>query len=317
MSDRTTLTRRRLGLLAGSLAILPGRLGAAPLADMPDRACDCHVHIIGPPDRFPMVADRAYTPPQSNVPELLALRSRLGMARTVLIQPSFYGTDNRAMLGALAALGDTARGVAVLAPDVSDAELGRLNAAGVRGVRVNLESSGSQDPRQVTRALAAFARRVAPLGWHIEIYALLPVIAQAATEMADLPVPVVLDHFGMPRAALGTGQPGFGALLELVHAGKTYVKLSGPYRISARAPDYPDVVPIARALIEAGPERMVWASDWPHTDRAPGTRAIDISPFRAVDDPAVLALLAQWCPDAAGRHAILAGTPSRLFRFPA
>lgn len=309
------LTRRYLGLLAGSLTALPRRLAAAPLPDMPDHACDSHVHIIGPQNPYPMTADRAYTPSQSTIPELLALRQRLGVARTVLIQPSFYGTDNRAMLDALAALGDTARGVAVLPPDVADAELARLNAAGVRGVRVNLESSGNQDPREVTRALAAFARRIAPLGWHIEIYALLPVIAQVAPEMADLPVPVVLDHFGMPKAALGTGQPGFGALLELVRAGKTYVKLSAPYRISTRGPGYPDVLPIARSLIEAGPERMVWASDWPHTDRAPGASATDISPFRAVDDPAVLALLAEWCPDAGARRVILADTPQHLFHF--
>ena len=311
------LTRRQLGLLAGGLAAVPSGLRAAPLPDMPAGACDCHVHIIGPQDRYKMVPDRAYTPPESTVPELLALRARLGMSRTVLIQPSFYGTDNRAMLDTLAKLGDTARGMAVLPPDVPDAELARLNAAGVRGVRVNLESSGSQDPREVTRALTAFAGRVAPLGWHIQIYAQLPVIARAAPDIAGLPVPVVFDHFGMPKAALGPDQPGFGALLELVRAGKTYVKLSAPYRISSRWPDYPDVGPIARALIAAGPERMVWASDWPHTDRAPNARPTDISPFRRVDEAAVLALLADWCPDAGMRRAILADTPARLYHFPA
>jgi predicted TIM-barrel fold metal-dependent hydrolase len=307
------LTRRRLGVLA---AALPVAARAAPLPDMPPGACDCHVHIIGPLERYPMVPGRSYTPPQSTVAELEALHERLGITRTVLIQPSFYGTDNRAMLEALATLGASARAIAVLPPDVEDAELTRLDGLGVRGVRVNIESAGSRDPRDVTRDLGAFARRVQPLGWHIQIYAALSVIARIAPEVADLPVPVVFDHFGMPDAALGPAQPGFGTLLDMVKSGHAYVKLSAPYRIS-RLPGFPDAAPIARALIDTGPDRMVWASDWPHTDHAAGVSATDISPFRVVDDPAVFDLLATWCPDAGARRVILAETPQRLYRFPA
>jgi predicted TIM-barrel fold metal-dependent hydrolase len=263
-----------------------------------------------------MVPGRSYTPPQSTLAGLSALHQRLGITRTVLIQPSFYGTDNRAMLEALATLGAAARAIAVLPPDVADAELTRLDGLGVRGVRVNIESAGSRDPRDVTRDLGAFARRVKDLGWHIQIYAALSVIARIAPQVADLPVPVVFDHFGMPDAALGPNQPGFGALLDMVKSGHAFVKLSAPYRIS-RVPGFADVTPIARALIAAGPDRMVWASDWPHTDHAAGVSATDISPFRVVDDPAVLDLLARWCPDAGGRRVILAETPQRLYRFPA
>jgi predicted TIM-barrel fold metal-dependent hydrolase len=306
------LTRRAFAATALTLAACP--LRAAPLPDMPPGACDCHVHIIGPPDRFPMVANRAYTPPQSTVAGLLALRRDLGMARTVLIQPSFYGTDNRAMVEALGTLDGTARGIAVLDPAIGDAELTALDRAGVRGVRLNIESGGGRDPREITAALGSFARRLAPLGWHIQIYAALSVIARVAPDLGALPVPVVFDHFGMPDAALGPEQPGFAVLLELVRAGRTFVKLSAPYRIS-KQPGYADVAPIARALIAAGPERMVWASDWPHTDRAPDAGPTEISPFRVVDDPAVLGLLAAWCPDAATRTAILATTPQRLYRF--
>lgn len=311
------LTRRTLAAAGAALAVssFPASgVRAAPLPDTPPGACDCHVHIIGPPNRYPMVADRAYTPPQSTVAQLLALRQSLGLSRTVLIQPSFYGTDNRALLEALGQLNDTARGIAVLDPALSDAELTALDKAGIRGIRLNIESGGGRDPREITGALGAFARRLAPLGWHIQIYAALAVIARVAPDVADLPVPVVFDHFGMPDAALGPDQPGFPALLELVRTGRVFVKLSAPYRIS-KQPGYADVVPIARALIAAGPERMVWASDWPHTDRAPGAARTDISPFRMVDDPANLGLLASWCPDPAGRRSILATTPQQLYRF--
>ncbi|MGI4797977.1 MAG: amidohydrolase family protein [Janthinobacterium lividum] len=312
MPTRRTIAAAGLALALSPLS--PTRSRAAPLPDMPEGACDCHVHIIGPPDQYPMVPGRAYTPPQSTVAQLLALRRELGLSRTVLIQPSFYGTDNRALLEGLKQLNGTARGIAVLDPSVPDTELAALDMAGIRGVRLNIESSGGRDPREVTGALGRFAKRLAPLGWHIQIYATLAVIARIAPDLADLPVPVVFDHFGMPDAALGPQQPGFPVLLELVRAGRTFVKLSAPYRIS-KAPGFADVAPIARALIAAGPERMVWASDWPHTDRAPGASPTEISPFRAVDDPAVLGLLAEWCPDPAGRRAILATTPHTLYRF--
>lgn len=312
MPTRRTIAAAGLALALSPLS--PTRSRAAPLPGMPEGACDCHVHIIGPPEQYPMEPGRAYTPPQSTVPQLLALRQTLGLSRTVLIQPSFYGTDNRAMLAALSQLNDTARGIAVLDPAISDADLAALDTAGIRGVRLNIESSGGRDPRDVTGALGRFAKRLAPLGWHIQIYAALPVIARIAPDLADLPVPVVFDHFGMPNAALGPQQAGFPVLLELVRAGRTFVKLSAPYRIS-KAPGFADVAPIARALIAAGPERMVWASDWPHTDRAPGASPTEISPFRAVDDAAVLGLLADWCPDPVVRRAILATTPHALYRF--
>lgn len=229
------LTRRAFAVAGLALAALPAI--AAPLPDMPAEACDCHVHIIGPPDRYPMLANRAYTPPSNSVAERGAFHERLGITRTVLIQPSFYGTNNRAMLDAMHELGDTVRGIAVLDMDVADAELQRLDRAGVRGIRINIESSGN-----------------------------------------------------------------------------AYVKLSAPYRIS-KQPDFADVLPIARALIAAGPERTVWASDWPHTDRTPGAPPTTISPFRVVDDAAVLALLGAWCPEPAHRRFILSETPARLNRF--
>lgn len=311
---RRRIGRISLGLLAAGILGEPAS-GADPRADMPEGACDCHVHIIGPRDRYPMIAERSYTPPEASVEELLALRRRLGIARNVLVQPSFYGTDNRCMLDGLKALGNTARAVAVLPPDATENEMRALDAQGVRGVRVNVESGGSQEAHDIGPSLSALARRLAAVSWHLQIYAALPVIAKHAVQIADLPVPVVIDHFGLAIAERGTEQPGFNVLLDLLRSGRVFVKLSAPYRMSKDAPAYANAGPIARALIEAGPERIVWGTDWPHTDRAPGAKSTDVSPFRRVDDAAVLSQLLVWCPDAAMRRAILVDTPSRLYRF--
>ena len=300
-------------MASAALTASAGIGAAAPSVLLPEGACDCHVHIIGPQDRYPMVPGRAYTPPQSTVAELLALRARLGLSRTVLIQPSFYGTDNRAMLDALAQLGDSARGIAVLDPGVTDEELRSLDQAGVRGIRINVESGGSRNPQDVISALGNMPSRLAALGWHIQIYAALSVIGRIAPAIAAWPVPVVFDHFGMPDASQGTEQQGFGEMLGLLRTGKGFVKLSAPYRISRQNPEA--VEPFAKALIARTPDRLLWASDWPHTDRAPGARTTDISPFRTVDDRSMLELFLRWCPDAASRHAILVETPKRLYRF--
>jgi len=258
-----------------------------------------------------MVASRGYTPPEATVAELVAFREGLGMARSVLVQPSVYGTDNSCMVDALHELGDSARGVAVVAPDVADAELAALHAAGVRGIRINLESSGNRDPQAVTARLGLYAERLAPLGWHIQIYTALPVLAQAADAIAALPVPVVIDHYGL---AAGTGQPGFAALISLLRAGHVYLKMSAPYRLDA-PPPYAVLEPVARRLIEEAPARLVWASDWPHTDRVPGRAATDLHPYRRIDDADILSRFLGWCPDDAVRKLILTDNPSRLYDF--
>jgi predicted TIM-barrel fold metal-dependent hydrolase len=313
------MTRRRFGKI--SVSVAAAALSTIPTSatevtsDMPANTCDCHVHIIGPTARYPMVPERGYTPPEASVADLKDLRQRLGIARNVLIQPSFYGTDNRCMLDALVQLGDTARGIAVVATDIADAELTELDQRGIRGLRINIESSGNRDPSAAAASLNEIAGRIARLGWHIQIYAALPVIAAIADRIAALPVDIVIDHFGMPQAQDGVKQAGFAALLDLVRAHKTYVKLSAPYRISQQAPSYADVAPIARALIEAGPDRMLWASDWPHTDRTAGRGPLEIHPFRKIDDGAVRSLLSGWCDDETVERTILVETPARLYRF--
>jgi predicted TIM-barrel fold metal-dependent hydrolase len=311
-----TLTRREFGSLAlGCAAALMSEdalAGAAPPV-LPG-ACDSHVHIIGPRSKYPMVANRAYTPPEASVAQLKALRSRIGMSRNVIVQPSFYGTDNSCMLDALAELGASARGVAVVAPTASQQLLRDLDVKGVRGVRINLESAGNRDPKAAVALLAQYAKLVAPLNWHIQIYAAVTVIGQIAGQIADLKVPVVVDHFGLPVAADGFGQRGFGGMYDLVRAKVIYVKLSAPYRVSKQR-DYSDLTWLGRTLIQGAPDRMLWASDWPHTQTIPGRPVEEVTPFSRIDNVAVLRLFSSWCPDEATRKMILVDTPAKLYRF--
>jgi predicted TIM-barrel fold metal-dependent hydrolase len=317
-----------LGVAAGFGAAAPSRAAGAqdteaptvktPVAfEVPHGACDCHVHVFDPA-RFPYWAGRVYTPPPATAAELLALQHALHMDRVVIVTPSVYGTDNRATLDGMRQLGpQRARGVAVIGETTSPAELDEMARAGIRGVRVNLEQAGVFDPEASAKRLDVTVRRIAGRPWHLQIYSRLAVIAPLKAQLAALPVPVVLDHFAGARAALGPQQPGFDAVLELVRSGKAYVKISGAYRASDEAPDYPDVAPLARALIAANPERLVWGSDWPHPDSAavPGRKPTDTAPALPIDDGRVLNLLAAWAPDPATRARILVENPARLYGF--
>jgi predicted TIM-barrel fold metal-dependent hydrolase len=304
------------GLAAAGLA--PAAAATAVAIEVPPGACDCHVHVVGDQQRFPMTPDRVYTPPAAGADELLALQRRLRFDRVVIVQPSFYGIDNAATLDGLRQLGPRrARGIAVIDDKTSPAALDDMVKAGVRGIRLNLETAGEIDPAALSRKLQAALRQIAGRGWHVQIYTRLPVIAALASELAALPVPLVVDHFGGAQAALGAEQPGFGALTALVRSGKAYVKISGAYRVSRLAPDYADAAPLARALIAANPERIVWGTDWPHTDsaRPPGRPTTDVSPFQPIDDGLLLNQLPSWAPDAAIRRQILVDNPARLYGF--
>ncbi|WP_205411459.1 amidohydrolase family protein [Candidatus Fukatsuia symbiotica] len=282
---------------------------------IPWDACDSHVHVIGSQDRYPMLSSRAYTPPEAQVADLQAHLSTLHMSRVVLIQPSFYGSDNRCLVAALQQLGNIARGVVVIDEKTSDKELSMLTINGVRGVRMNLESIGVRSPQAAHRELNSLATRIAPYGWHIQIYASSHVIAASINQISTLPVHVVLDHFAMIQPKKGLNQPDFLSILELVQTGKVYVKLSAPYRISQAVPDYSDVLPFASAFIEAHPDRMLWASDWPHTRRTCGNSTTEPSPFRVVDDQYILRLLQEWVPSKEIRKKILVDNPACLYGF--
>ena len=284
---------------------------------VPPGACDCHVHVLEPA-RFPYWSGRVYTPPPATAAELLALQHALHMDHVVIVTPSVYGTNNAATLDGMRHLGrKRARGVAVIDEKTSPADLDAMARAGIRGVRINLEQAGVFDPEASGKRLDAIVQQIAGRPWHIELFSRPSVIAPLKARFDALPIPVVFDHFAGAQAALGPQQPGFDAVLDLVRSGKAYVTLSGAYRASERAPDYPDVAPLARALVAANPDRLLWGSDWPHPDSAavPGRKPTDVAPALPIDDGRVLNLVAEWVPASAIRTKILVENPKRLYGF--
>lgn len=285
---------------------------------MPAQATDCHVHLFGPANRYPLAPDRVYTPGDADETALLAMHRRAGIERVVLVQPSPYGTDNSRLLDGLKALGGSARGIAVIAPETDDAALDALHAAGVRGVRVNVATHGMHDPAATLAQLEANARRVARLGWHVQVLTSPGVIDALGDRLASLAVPLVIDHFGLADMALALDQPGFPTLLRLVTSGRVFVKLSAIERRTGKGRTA-GALPFIRALIAAKPDALVWGSDWPHTGggRGQNRAATEIEPFMDLDDTAALATLREAVQDAALFRRILVDTPARLYDFPA
>ena len=300
------------------MSTVHGVTHSAPAFDVPAGACDCHVHVFGPFARFPLAPDRSYTPGPASVEDLVALHRALHVDRVVIVQASPQGSDNACLVDALErleAMGRRARGVAVIDAAPTDNELDAMHRAGVRGVRVNLESAGQHDPAVAERLLRDAAACVAPLGWHVQTYTTLPVIASLREVIMGLPTPLVIDHFGRADAAKGTGQAGLNALRSLVKSGVAYVKLSAAHRISA-LPDCADAQAIAQALFDAHPERMLWGTDWPHPGAWPGVprEREAIERFHPVDDGNALNRLASWM-SAAALQRILVDNPARLYGF--
>jgi predicted TIM-barrel fold metal-dependent hydrolase len=273
-----------------------------PRIKAPKLSADCHFHIFGPFDQFPLDPGRRYEPPLALVEDYLAMASVVGLERMVIVTPSPYGTDNRVTLDAIERFGrHRAVGVAVIDDSFDDAALKRLADAGIRGLRFNLVS-GNGTPVEQLRALA---RRIAPLGWHIQVYADGATLAGIAPTLAELPVDVVVDHIGGVKADLGTTHPQFQALLRLLDSGRAWVKTCS-YRASSKGHPWDDVAPNVRALVAAAPERCVWGTDWPHSSMQPPL-------------PEASALLDQffeWVPDAATRQRILVDNPAKLYGFP-
>jgi len=269
----------------------------APRLQAPPGACDTHMHFYH--DRYPAAPTALITPPEAWLDAYRALQRRLGLQRVVLVQPTTYGHDNRCLLDALAAFGEAARAVVVVDQTVSDAELARLTALGVRGVRFHMLPGGALPWSE----LEPVSARVAPFGWHLQLQLNGRELPDHAARLRRLPCPLVVDHVGrfMPPVAVDHG--AFRSLIELVDGGRCWVKLSAPYE-SSRRPDYGDVAPLARALAAAAPERMLWASNWPH----PGQAA-------PADDARLLDLLLDWVDAAASRERILAVNPARLYGF--
>jgi predicted TIM-barrel fold metal-dependent hydrolase len=287
-----------------------------PDFDVPKGACDCHTHIFGPAAKYPYWSRRVYTPPEASIAEMRALHRQLGIDRVVIVHPSVYGTDNRCSIDAAAALGYEARVVAVIDPDISEVELEAMHKAGVRGVRLNLETAGVSDPAASKDLFFKTAARVKPFGWHVQFFTNLGVIAALEETFAASPVPIVIDHFGRANAAGGTRQKSFDALLRLIEDGRAYVKLSAAYRVSDLS-DCADVADIAGALIAANADRMLWGTDWPHPGgaRHAGLSRDEIEPLRPIDDGAALNRLARWAGDRGALEKVLVANPARLYGF--
>lgn len=221
------------------------------------------------------------------------------------------------MVDALRQLGHRARGIALIDDHTSDAQLGALAAAGVRGIRLNFVDLGVPDPAIVRQRFQGAVKRLTGRDWHIQIYSGLSVVEALQEDVMAAPLPVVFDHFASARASLGVSQAGFDVLVKLIRSGKAYAKISAAYRVSDHAPEYPDVTPLAQALIAANHERVLWGTDWPHPDssRVPGRQAFDIAPLLQIDDGRLFNQLPLWAPDENVRRTILVDNPARLYGF--
>lgn len=289
----------------------------SPAAPLPPGACDCHTHVFLDPRAYPWAPVRRYTPPPASIGDLHAFHDALGISRVVVVQPSVYAADNAATLQALRTMGlARARGVAVLDDSMDDAALDAMAALGVRGVRVNLEVDHASDASHATAQMERAAARVARLGWHVQVYASLPLLAACADAMRQLPVPLVFDHYAGAHALGGTDQPGLREVLALVANGRAWVKLSAPYRLST-APGYADMAPLARLFLRTRADRMLWGSDWPHPQPGIRPHPHDICPPFTADSAEVLDVLRAWSGSEAVLRQVLVDNPARLYGFDA
>jgi 2-pyrone-4,6-dicarboxylate lactonase len=281
-----------------------------PAFRSPPGGCDCHFHVFGAAQRYPYhETDLRYAPPLAPLADYLAHARTLGLERFVFVQPSAYGRDNRCMLDAMRELGNaTCRGIADIDENAPDAELERLRAAGVRGVRVNVRPVKPYEAGFASTLLPRIERlraRCAEIGWQLDFLTPGWLTRELMPVFAKLDVDFTLAHFGLFPAEDGATQPGFRALLDLLRHGerRCWVKLTGVYRMSS-APGFADVAPMARSLLDAAPDRVIWGSDYPHLSFAG-----QVSPVGLWN------LLGSWAQDEATRRRILVENPRRLFGF--
>jgi predicted TIM-barrel fold metal-dependent hydrolase len=272
----------------------------------PAGAWDCHCHVFGPAARFPYAPQRSYTPEDAPLEAYLALLDRLGLAHGVLVQPSAYDRDNRAMLDALARAPGRLRGVAVGGAELTPAILRAWHDNGVRGLRANeFRRDGKPYYRNGVRLdeIEPLLPAMTELGWHLQLWIDARDLPELEPALARVPVPVVVDHMGRIDHRHGVAHPGFQALVRGVAEGRLWAKLSGTYRLGATPPDYAEARPFHDALVAANPRQLVWGTDWPHP-----------RPEGPVPDAArLLEVFLDWTPDPALRQAILADNPRRLY----
>ena len=284
----------------------PDQVLKKPGLVLDEHACDCHAHICGPATLFPYSSKRIYTPPDALLPQYRALLNHLGIVRAVLVQPSIYADDNRALLAALKVDPLHLRGITVVDWEISEQDLEKKHHAGVRGVRCNIVDLAEAKGVLPIMKLRYLADKIAPLGWHIEFLMHVNEFPDLDQTLRNFPVPVVLGHLGYLKTSLGVNDPGFQGLLSLMREERAWVKLTGPYRISSQdRPPYSDTNPFAEALLRANSNQIVWGSDWPH---------VMVNGFMP-NDADLLDLLSTWVPEPALRKQILSINPARLYQF--
>jgi predicted TIM-barrel fold metal-dependent hydrolase len=284
---------------------VPNSSGTEPAkVKAPANATDCHMHIYDP--RFAEVGPNRAKPNNATVQDYRLLQKRTGTTRVVVVTPRNYATDNRVTVDALAQLGANARGVAVVHPTITDAELKALDAGGIRGIRFSL--TGGADAVVTWDMVEPLSKRVAVLGWHLQFNLDGSQITERAELLRRLPSQLVFDHMGHPTLPAGIEDRSFAVMRGLIDRGRTWIKLSGAYSNSKIGPpSYPEATAIAQAFVKAAPERMVWGSDWPH----PGEQSKPVLP----DDALLFDLLAVWAADEATRRRILVENPESLYGF--
>jgi predicted TIM-barrel fold metal-dependent hydrolase len=272
-----------------------------PKLKMPADACDCHHHIYD--SKFPIAPSATLKPGDAKAADYQALQKRIGTRRSVVVQPSTYGTDNSCALDGMAQLGPASRGVAVVDTSVTDAELKRLHGLGIRGIRFNLVQAGAT----TVDMLEPLSNRVADLGWHVQIHQTGDGIVKMDDVLQKVASPIVFDHMGRIPKDVGVDHPAYTVISRLIDKGRAWVKISGAYMdTKVGPPTYADSTKLAQAFVKRAPQRMVWGSDWPHP-----TEKADDKP----NDATLVDLLTEWAPDEATRRRILVENPAELYGF--
>lgn len=279
---------------------MPDLATRKPAIEVPAGACDTHAHLFGPPQRYPYRETRLYTPPPVTAVDYRRMLGVLGIERAVIVHTAIH-RDYQVTLDALRESRGRFRAIALPDPGMSARELETLHDAGFRGVRFNPYFNAQQE----LRPLEEIAARIKPFGWHLQFHLDARDLPKLAPRLEKLPVEVVIDHLGHMPLAAGLDHPGFRLLLRWLREKRCWVKLSAPMRFEDPRPPYPNVTPFAQALAEAGPDRVVWGSDWPHV----------LFDGFIPNDGELLDLLAIWAPDPAQRRRILVDNPAALYGF--
>jgi D-galactarolactone isomerase len=297
-------TTSRLSVRESLAQQVPNSSGTEPAkVKAPPGACDCHHHIYDVA-RFPQPAGARGAIPNARVEEFRLLQKRIGTTRSIIVQPGAYLTDNRVTLDAIAQMAGNSRGIAVVHPTITEAELKVLNDGGIRGIRFSL--GGPNVPATAFDMIEPLAKRVHAFGWHLQINMEAHQIVANEALWDRVPTPLVFDHMGHIRQPEGVEDPAFTVIRRLLDKGRTWVKLSVTYDSSKDGPPgYADVNRVGQAYVKGAPERMLWGSNWPHPNET-----------NKPDDAMLFDLTAQWAPDEATRNRILVDNPATLYGFP-